>query len=115
MMRTTDQLKRERASARALKVFFAAVLAAAEVLLASIESAAQTTTQLALKPAAPAKTNEPAQVSCAPPASAEGGREDAKTPEDSPRTSSGAESTATIQQFRVERITLASGAELFTI
>src|SRR2546421_6328753 len=113
-MVTTDPGNRDRASAQVLQFCFAAVLAAAIFLLGSTETAAQSTTQLAQKPPAPAKTNEPTQVS--PGALEEGGREDAKTAEDSPRTSSDTEPTATAQlQFRVERMPIASGAELFTI
>ncbi|PYS61751.1 MAG: hypothetical protein DMF74_15490 [Acidobacteria bacterium] len=115
-MVTTDPGNRDRASAQVLQFCFAAVLAAAIFLLGSTENAAQSTTQLALKPPAPAKTNEPTQVSPGPPALEEGRREDAKTAEDSPRTSSDTEPTATAQpQFRVERMPIASGAELFTI
>jgi len=115
-MVTTDPGNRDRASAQVLQFCFAAVLAAAIFLLGSTENAAQSTTQLALKPPAPAKTNEPTQVSPGPPAFEEGRREDAKTAEDSPRTSSDTEPTATAQpQFRVERMPIASGAELFTI
>src|SRR5437870_6476042 len=115
-MVTTDPGNRDRASAQVLQFCFAAVLAAVIFLLGSTENAAQSTTQLALKPPAPAKTNEPTQVSPAPPTLEEGGREDAKTPEDSSRTSSDTEPTVTTQrQFRVERMPIAGGAELFTI
>ena len=115
-MVTTDAENRDRTNAQVLQSCFAVVFAAAIFLLGGIESAAQSTTQLALKPPAPARTNEPTQVSPAPPSLEKGGREDAKTPEDSPRSSSDTEPTATTQpQFRVERMPIASGGELFTI
>jgi hypothetical protein len=115
-MVTTAAENRDRSKAQVLQSCFAVVFAAAIFLLGSIESAAQSTTQLALKPPALARTNEPTQVSPAPPTLEEGGREDAKTPEDSPPSSSDTEPTATTQpQFRVERMPIASGAELFTI
>ena len=114
-MVTTDAGNRDGANAHMLQACLAAVLAAAIFLLGSIESAAQSATQLALRPPAPAKTSEPTRASPAPPALKGGGREDAKTLEDSSRTSSDAESTATTQpQLRVERMPIAS-AELFTI
>ena len=115
-MVTTDAGNRDSANAHVLQACLAAVLAAAIFLLGSIESAAQSATQLALSPPAPANTSEPTRASPAPPALEEGGREDAKPPEDSSLTSADTESTATTQpQFRVERMPIASGAELFTI
>jgi len=114
-MVTTDAGNRDGANAHVLQACLAAVLAAAIFLLGSIESAAQSATQLALRPPAPANTSEPTRASPAPPALEGGGREDAKTLEDSSRTSPDSESTATTQpQLRVERMPIAS-VELFTI
>src|SRR5438128_182194 len=107
MVTTTEQSSHRRVRARVLQLIFAASMAVAVFLSSYVQSTAQKNTETATKPSAPAKTSEAQQIT---PAS-EGGTLEAANPlNDSPGTS-----TTTQPQFRVERESIAGGAELLTV